>query len=76
MRKEQIQDIDAGVIGETIRERRTYYGMSQTELAYRVGIHRATLLDIERGVKIPRLDVAARLSQALDFRSIDEMLGL
>ena len=49
-----------------IREMREIRGLTQRELAVRVGIRQPNLCDIERGRYTPGLPLAFRLSDALD----------
>ena len=48
-----------------IRERRESLGLKQENLARAVGISRKTLSDIERGVYLPRIDIALDIAKAL-----------
>lgn len=40
--------------------------LSQEELAYRAGIHRTYVSQVERGLKSPTITVVLQLSKALD----------
>lgn len=57
-----------------VRERRTYYGWSQRELARMVGITSGAMSAIERGVHWPGVDTAIRLSRALGT-SVETLWG-
>lgn len=59
----------------TLRALRTDRGLSQAELASRVGLSRQALLAIEAGRSIPGTDVALRLAAALSVR-VDELFRL
>ncbi|MEE0858293.1 MAG: helix-turn-helix transcriptional regulator [Acutalibacteraceae bacterium] len=61
-------------IGENTKKIRTNLGLTQTELAERVGIGRSMLAQIERGTKTMTLPVAAEIAKALNC-SIYELLG-
>lgn len=52
-------------ISNKVRERRTYYGWSQRELARMVGITSGAMSALERGVSWPMADTAIRLARAL-----------
>lgn len=52
-----------------VAEKRNAKGLSQTELARRVGITRPYLSDIERGIKVPSVTIAHRIARELDCRS-------
>ena len=51
--------------GLAIRRRRLQQGVSQEELAYRAGLHRTYVSDIERGVRNPSLVNVEKLAEAL-----------
>ncbi len=51
--------------GEVVRERRTGLGMSQEQLAERVGCHRNYMGRIERGEQNITLDMMVRVVKAL-----------
>jgi transcriptional regulator with XRE-family HTH domain len=51
--------------GLAVRARRTAAGLSQEELAERAGLHPTYVSMVERGIRNPSLDVAARLAKAL-----------
>ena len=61
-------DLRAG-LGAALRILRAEAGLSQDELAYRAGINRSYLSDVERGVSSPSLDRVARLAIALNVRA-------
>ena len=60
-------------IGDNIRKRRTELGLSQTELANKVGVSMRTIQRIEKGETHMRMTIAISLSRALDV-SIDSLL--
>lgn len=51
--------------GTALRARRNALGISQEELAFRSGVHRTFVSELERGVKNPSLTTIARLALAL-----------
>lgn len=53
--------------GEQVRSRRKALGLSQEQVAYRVGLEQSNLSRIERGKAAPSAEVKRRL---------DEVLGL
>lgn len=53
-------------LGKRVRELRLARGMSQEELAFRSGMHRTYLGDIERGKRNPSLKNIEAISEALD----------
>lgn len=52
-------------IGEKIKRRREELGITQRELAIRVGITEATLSRYENGIRIPNAQILAKLAEAL-----------
>lgn len=59
-------------LGNTIKEKRMYWGLSQTELSKRTGIDIKTISLIERGIRRkPIPETLKKLSEALDIYDID-----
>jgi len=54
-------------LGRAIRNRRRTLGLSQEELAWRGGLNRSYVTDIERGARNPSLKTIARLAEALQM---------
>lgn len=57
-----------------VRQQRLSMGLSQEVLAHRAGIHHTHVGLIERGERIPSLDIAFRIAEALGS-SIDQLVG-
>jgi putative transcriptional regulator len=55
----------------SLRERRKDAGLSQEQLAERLGVSRQTIISIERGRFDPSLDLAFRLAAVFDVRIED-----
>ena len=53
------------LLGENVRRLRTEQGLSQEELAFRAGMKRSYLSDLERGVRNPSVRALGRLANAL-----------
>ena len=53
------------LFGAAVRQRRKAAGLSQEALAERAGLHPTYVSMVERGVRKPTLEVAARLAKAL-----------
>jgi XRE family transcriptional regulator, regulator of sulfur utilization len=53
------------LFGSAVRARRTAAGISQEKLAERSGLHPTYISMVERGVRNPTLDAAARIAKAL-----------
>jgi transcriptional regulator with XRE-family HTH domain len=64
------------VFGERVVERRHQAGMSQMELADRIGAHFTWVSRIERGVRDPRLSNVVRIAAGLGVDPADLVRGL
>jgi CheY-like chemotaxis protein len=53
------------LLGMAIRTQRTALGISQEELAYRAGLHRTYVSDLERGARNPSIESIEKLAGAL-----------
>ena len=53
-----------------IKEKRERLGISQKELAEKVGISQSFLCDIEQGRSNPSIDTAVKLAEALNIYDI------
>lgn len=54
------------LLGENVRRLRKERGLSQEELAFRAGMKRSYLSDLERGTRNPTVRAVGRLATALD----------
>ena len=61
------------VFGKHVRELRKERGLSQVELAAKVGIDRSYMGFLERGERNPSLEVIAKIAEALSVTP-DELL--
>lgn len=61
------------VFGKRVREIRKERGLSQVELAAKVGIDRSYMGFLERGERNPSLEVIAKIAEALNVTP-DELL--
>ena len=52
-------------LGNTLKDRRNAAGLTQAELAERVGVSRKTINTVENGVFIPSTLLALKLARAL-----------
>lgn len=59
----------------TLKESREKKGLSQTELAKRVGLKQTTISQYENGSRRPNLSMAKKMADALDI-SLDEFACL
>jgi transcriptional regulator with XRE-family HTH domain len=55
----------AKILGRNVRRLRTERGASQEEIAFKAGLNRAYLSDVERGDRNPTVQVAGRIAKAL-----------
>ena len=55
------------LLGATIRSERSALGISQEELAYRAGLHRTYISDVERGARNPSIGSIEKLASALEI---------
>jgi transcriptional regulator with XRE-family HTH domain len=55
------------LLGENVRELRKLKGLSQEELAFRAGMKRSYLSDLERGTRNPTVRALGRLAKALSI---------
>jgi transcriptional regulator with XRE-family HTH domain len=62
-------------LGERIRKARLLYGMSQTELAKRVGISKTAMNQIEMGETDPRASRIAAIAETLHVSTDYLLLG-
>lgn len=58
-----------------LRTERTAVGMSQTELANRIGVSRQTISMMEKGLTVPGLDLALRIA-ALFKKPVEAIFNL
>jgi putative transcriptional regulator len=59
-------------LANKLKDRRTELGLTQAELAERVGVTRKTVNTVENGVFVPSTILALKLAKALD-RSVEEL---
>ena len=55
------------LLGAAIKAERSALGISQEELAFRAGLHRTYVSDVERGARNPSLESVEKLARALEF---------
>lgn len=61
-------------MNEKLKELRDYHGISQRELARRIGVGKTTISEIERGDRLPNVLTAIRIARALET-TIEEIWG-
>lgn len=55
------------LLGTAIKNHRSALGVSQEELAYRAGLHRTYISDVERGARNPSVESIEKLARALEI---------
>jgi two-component system response regulator len=55
------------LLGTAIKNHRSVLGVSQEELAYRAGLHRTYISDVERGARNPSVESIEKLARALEI---------
>ncbi|WP_152950436.1 helix-turn-helix domain-containing protein [Brevundimonas sp. Bb-A] len=58
-------------LGKRVRHLRTIAGVSQEELAFRAGMKRSYLSDLERGTRNPTIRALGRIAAALDVHPVE-----
>ena len=61
-------------MNEKLKDLRDYHGISQRELARRIGVGKTTISEIERGDRLPNVLTAIRLARALET-TVEEIWG-
>jgi len=54
----------AAQFGDNLVRRRKLAGVSQDELSVRASVHRTEISQLERGLRIPRIDTLVKLAAA------------
>lgn len=62
---------EGALFGARLREMRIERGLTQPDLAGRVGTSASNISDLERGIKVPTLTTIARLAHALECNVTD-----
>jgi putative transcriptional regulator len=62
-------------LANSLKDRRTELGLTQAELAERVGVTRKTVNTVENGVFTPSTILALKLAEALD-RTVEQLFQI
>jgi transcriptional regulator with XRE-family HTH domain len=62
--------------GQNLARCRARAGISQEELGFRASLHRTEVGQLERGVRLARIDTLVKLAGALDVSPGDLLAGL
>jgi transcriptional regulator with XRE-family HTH domain len=77
MRMWRAPPADVGAqFGENLRRCRKEGGLSQEETAFRAGLARTEISLLERGQRVPRVDTAARLADAVGVSTAELLEGI
>lgn len=71
----QMMDI-AARFGDNLVRCRRLADISQDELSVRASVHRTEISQIERGLRVPRVDTLAKLMASLDVSADELMEGI
>jgi transcriptional regulator with XRE-family HTH domain len=66
----------AAQFGDNLVRARKSADMSQDELSVRASVHRTEISQLERGLRIPRIDTLAKLSACLEVEPGELMVGI
>jgi transcriptional regulator with XRE-family HTH domain len=66
----------AAQFGDNLARCRRLADISQDELSVRASVHRTEISQIERGLRIPRIDTLAKLTASLGVSSDELMEGI
>ena len=64
----EYEDIDAVVLGYQIKEKRIDSGLTQAELAEKIGIDQSDLSKLEKGLLNPSIKLVRRVANGLDLK--------
>ena len=71
LRETVVTKKDRRLLGESIRKHRKLAGLTQEKLAERIDINPVYMGQIERGFRVPTVDVLLRIARALKVRLRD-----
>jgi transcriptional regulator with XRE-family HTH domain len=66
----------AARFGDNLARCRKRADFSQEELALRVSLHRTEISNLERGLRLPRVDTLVKLKSCLEVSADDLLAGL
>jgi transcriptional regulator with XRE-family HTH domain len=66
----------AGQFGDNLVRARKLAAMSQDELSVRASVHRTEISQLERGLRIARIDTLAKLYGSLEVDPDDLLVGI
>ena len=66
----------AGRFGDNLARQRKLADLSQEEVSLRASVHRTEVSQLERGLRIARIDTLVKLRDALEVSSDDLLAGI
>jgi transcriptional regulator with XRE-family HTH domain len=66
----------AARFGDNLARCRKLADLSQEETSYRAGLHRTEISQLERGLRIPRIDTLVKVRDALEVSADDLLVGI
>ena len=66
----------AAQFGDNLVRCRKLAGLSQDELSVLASVHRTEISQLERGLRIPRIDTLAKLCACLEVEAAELMAGI
>lgn len=66
----------AGIFGDNLARCRKRAGLSQEDLARRASLHRTEISQLERGLRIARLDTVVKLTAVLEIDLNELVIGI
>jgi transcriptional regulator with XRE-family HTH domain len=66
----------AAQFGDNLIRQRKLADISQDELSTRASVHRTEISQLERGLRIPRIDTVVKLATCLEVSVLDLVVGI
>lgn len=66
----------AAQFGDNLIRQRKLADVSQDELSVRASVHRTEISQLERGLRIPRIDTVVKLATSLEVSVLDLIVGI
>ena len=66
----------AGVFGDNLARLRRSAGVSQDELSVRASVHRTEISQLERGLRVARIDTLIKVASSLEVTPDELLAGL
>ena len=70
------EDVNAYIVGESIRKARLAQNLTQEQLGERIGVQRAQISKLEKGTSVITLPTMSRIFQALGIATATLDLGI